>query len=143
MLAFDIETTGLDRYKDSVTVLCAYGSVGSRQVEAVFNFARDGKEANAAACKALLDEAGLLCAFNGTRFDVPFLAEYIGAQPGCVTEWMAKLHDPCEVIAPTTEKIKKVKQNTTQAFLRLAHPYRKMYFSWEPVRLRTVLSGKK
>jgi len=101
MLAFDIETTGLRVGLDVVTVVCACGTVGGRFVERVFNFARDGKEAHADECKALLNAADVLCAVNGLRFDIPFLATYLGLADAETLSWMLKLYDPCEVCAST------------------------------------------
>ena len=44
MLAFDIETTGLDASKHAITVVALYGTVGNEKVDLVLNFARDGIE---------------------------------------------------------------------------------------------------
>lgn len=97
MLAFDIETTGLDPKTDEVTVVCMYGEVGGAHIERVFNFARDGPAQHAKACKEMLNSAEVLCAMNGFRFDVPFLATYLGVADEDAAGWMLKLHDPCEV----------------------------------------------
>lgn len=97
MLAFDIETTGLNKHTDEVTVVCMYGTVGGQHIEQVFNFARDGPGQHASQCKAMLTRAELLCAMNGFRFDVPFLATFLGVSDEDSLEWLAKLHDPCEV----------------------------------------------
>ena len=79
MLAFDIETTGLDRERCEVTVVCTEDfQTGERSA---FEF---GRVAAGEACglerqkltlelvKAF-DAAESLCAFKGVRFDVPFL----------------------------------------------------------------------
>jgi uncharacterized protein YprB with RNaseH-like and TPR domain len=98
MLAFDIETTGLCKEKDEVTVVCMYGEVGGEHVEAVFNFKRDGFDAHAGPCRDLLRRADLLCAVNGLRFDVPFLAHFLMVDEDEAFSWLLKLRDPCEVI---------------------------------------------
>ena len=46
MLAFDIETTGLDSRKHAITTVALYGEVGTEHVDVVLNFARDGLEVN-------------------------------------------------------------------------------------------------
>jgi hypothetical protein len=90
LLAFDIETTGL-REHDSVTCVCAYDP--DRCVE----FRRSTPDGEV--CEeflALLDEAPLLCAFNGVRFDIPFLAKRWNVPPERAAAWARKLVDPFE-----------------------------------------------
>ena len=45
---------------------------------------------------ALLDDAPLLCAFNGVRFDLPFLARRWGVPDAKVGSWVRKMVDPFE-----------------------------------------------
>jgi hypothetical protein len=45
----------------------------------------------------LLDSAPLLCAFNGVRFDVPFIAAQWVVEPSRVAAWVLKLVDPYEI----------------------------------------------
>lgn len=90
VLAFDIETTGL-RECDSVTCVCAYDPDRGVEFSAC---TPDGR-----ACEEflqLLDAAPLLCAFNGVRFDVPFLARRWGVPRERVGRWVCKLVDPYE-----------------------------------------------
>lgn len=90
VLAFDIETTGLGR-DDRVTCVCAYDPDRGVDFRAC---TPDGS-----ACEdflRLLDEAPLLCAFNGVRFDLPFLARRWGLARGRVSGWVRKLIDPFE-----------------------------------------------
>lgn len=100
MLAFDIETTGLDAEKHSITVVALYGDVpgpgGPRRVDTVLNFARDGAEPNRATLLALMNEATVLCAFNGLRFDIPFIVKRLDVPPEEASEWVRKLYDPFE-----------------------------------------------
>lgn len=90
ILAFDIETTGL-READAVTCVCAYDpDRGVRYRESTPTGARSER------FLALLDEAPLICAFNGVRFDVPFLAKRWRIEAQRVESWVRKLVDPYE-----------------------------------------------
>jgi len=63
---FDIETTGLDQHRDSVTTVSYYQD---GNVETLVR----GDDLTADAIEAMVEDAGLLVSFNGKRFDVPFL----------------------------------------------------------------------
>ena len=98
MLSFDLETTGLDPRTDLITCAAAYDPDAG--IERVFFFARcDGAGGlspmldDADEFMALLDEADRLCAFNGARFDLPFIQHQLGASAGRVMRWRLKLHD--------------------------------------------------
>lgn len=91
MLAFDIETTGLNRCKDKITCACAYDP--ERGISRKFIFPQDGQADDPEAFLVLLDEAPGLCAFNGVSFDVPFICAQWGVDPGRVDRWMRKLVD--------------------------------------------------
>ena len=95
MLAFDIETTGLDPDHSLVTVVCTEDfETGERRA---YEFAR------VRACEpqneALLrddlvrafDEADSLCAFTGVRFDIPFLHSALGLSLETIAEWLLKM----------------------------------------------------
>jgi uncharacterized protein YprB with RNaseH-like and TPR domain len=76
MLAFDIETEGLDSRFDEITVACIYD--GERGIKRTFNFAaaiksRQKHDELKEAFLQALDEAETLCCFNGIRFDIPFI----------------------------------------------------------------------
>jgi hypothetical protein len=89
MLAFDLETTGLDPEVHIITCACAYDPDAG--IAEAFTFAREGE---AEEFMALLDRADRLCAFNGAAFDLPFIARTLpGATPGRVRAWRLKLHD--------------------------------------------------
>ena len=101
MLAFDLETSGLDPRSDLIT--CAAACDPESDIQRVFFFARldesgelvpmlDGAET----FMAMLDAADRLCAFNGARFDLPFLQHQLGASPARVGAWRRKLHDVFE-----------------------------------------------
>ncbi len=77
MLAFDIETTGLNPETHLVTVVCTQNlRTGERRA---YEFAR--VRATELAQEKLLrqelvdafNSSSSLCAFNGVRFDIPFL----------------------------------------------------------------------
>ena len=94
MLAFDIETlTGLDPMQpgNRVTVAAVYDP--ARGIERVFNFLRgDDPEA----FFAVLDEAERLCAFNGARFDIPFIQRHWRVPLARAQAWLVKLFDVFE-----------------------------------------------
>jgi len=91
VLAFDIETTGLDAESCEVTCACAYDP--DRGVERSFVFATGDRPEE---FTRLLDDAPLLCAFNGVRFDLPFLARRWGVPDAKVGSWVRKMVDPFE-----------------------------------------------
>lgn len=67
----DIETTGLSRHRDDVTV------VGVHQGGETTTLVR-GQDLTAAALDRVLGEADLLVTYNGAQFDVPFLETAFG-----------------------------------------------------------------
>jgi len=94
MLAFDIETTGLNPIRHEVTCACVFD--GESGLERSFLFMRDTDPALREEFMALLDEAETLCAFNGARFDIPFLMRSWGIPGERVAGWMVKLIDVFE-----------------------------------------------
>ncbi|WP_225335855.1 ribonuclease H-like domain-containing protein [Halomicrobium urmianum] len=73
---FDIETTGLDHHRDSVTTVSFHqGGETETLVQ--------GDDLSAESLRATLGEADLLVTFNGKRFDVPFLEESFGVDLDC------------------------------------------------------------
>ena len=96
VLAFDIETTGVNPEKHIVTCVCVYGTRGSREFRKTFLFGRDGAEEHEHLFQ-MFDEADLLYAYNGVRFDLPFLAKKFSAKAGRVGAWMLKLFDVFEM----------------------------------------------
>lgn len=91
MLAFDIETTGLGE-ADTITAACAFDP--SRNIERTFIFSQGGDPHEFI---ALLDEADVLCAFNGVRFDIPFMQKEWKLSDSRVHVWVAKLVDVYEM----------------------------------------------
>lgn len=88
MLAFDLETTGLDFSRDSI--ICAGVYDPAAGVDRVFFFVsgEDPEE-----FMRLLDAASSLCAFNGAAFDIPFIAAQFKPTSRRVMGWRMKLHD--------------------------------------------------
>jgi hypothetical protein len=94
---FDIETTGLGD-RDTVTVVCTEhyesGVVG------VFNFAKAATDDERARLRGALvqefDRATTLCAYNGVRFDLPFLQRALALPVETVTQWVLKTSDILE-----------------------------------------------
>lgn len=116
MLAFDIETTGLDKDIHDVTVVCFYGELHGKHFEQTFNFKRDGFAAHAEACKEVMRNAEVLVAINGFRFDVPFLGHFLHVSQSEMMSWLVKLHDPCEVCFFSLVKTNKKPPSHTRAF---------------------------
>jgi hypothetical protein len=100
MLAFDLETTGVEPGEHLVT--CAAVCDPEAGIERIFFFARlEGQVLVSALDQAeefmrMLDEADSLCAFNGAGFDLPFIQRLLGAAPDRVLRWRMKLHDVYE-----------------------------------------------
>jgi hypothetical protein len=88
MLAFDLETTGLDPQVDQVTCAAVYDPLAG--IERVFLFpVGDDPEA----FMVLLDQAERLCSFNGAGFDLQFIAACFQPVEARVAAWRLKLHD--------------------------------------------------
>ena len=100
MLAFDIETFGLDPKKVKITVICTECIfTGERKT---FEFARHDAEVGGAPTAlvadlvATLDAAQSLSAFNGIRFDLPFMQVALGIPEATVRAWVLKTTDILE-----------------------------------------------
>jgi uncharacterized protein YprB with RNaseH-like and TPR domain len=63
---FDIETTGLDEYRNQVTTVSYYQDGDVETLVA-------GDDLSADALRGMVEDAEMLVSFNGKRFDVPFL----------------------------------------------------------------------
>ena len=95
MVAFDIETTGLDPSVCVVTAACVYGE----GVEETFLFKGESEAEDAEGrvrFLGLLDAAPRLCSFNGIRFDIPFLHAAWRLSPERVEAWVLKTFDVFE-----------------------------------------------
>jgi hypothetical protein len=94
---FDIETTGLD-IGDTVTVVCTeHYESGSCNV---FNFAKTASDEERKQLRDDLilefDRATALCAYNGVRFDLPFMQRALEIPVNIVTRWVLKTSDILE-----------------------------------------------
>lgn len=100
-LCFDIETTGLDAMRDDVTMICTEDlETGERKT---YNFGKVcGEDASVKALVSQvikdLDEADGLCAFNGVRFDLPFMQQALEINEDIITRWVLKTVDPLEYL---------------------------------------------
>lgn len=107
MLAFDIETTGLKPSACVVTIICTEDFfTGERKA---YEFEREraeaghnGEEADARQKKLIkelvadFEAATSLCAFNGVRFDLPFMRTALDLDDATVARWVLKTTDILE-----------------------------------------------
>lgn len=100
MLAFDIETFGLSPRSAKISVVCTECIfTGARRA---FEFGRHDREVGGicpdmvASLVATLDAAASLSAFNGVRFDLPFLQVALGLPEATVRAWVLKTTDILE-----------------------------------------------
>ena len=95
MLTFDIETTGLDGSKHRVTCISFYDDQTKTETNFVFNEPASSEDTRQKQLQAtdMLDAADTLCAFNGARFDLGFIAKSWRISDEHLTTWMVKLVD--------------------------------------------------
>ena len=102
MLAFDIETLGLNEKRDLITVISLYDP--SRNIERVLRFVNKTAEDGCVRYKKdyrhivgelveILDEADHLCGFNAVSFDIPFMACQFKIPATTVNKWKDKTFD--------------------------------------------------
>jgi hypothetical protein len=100
MLAFDIETMGLDPRKSAVTCVCVEDFHSGRKYKFEFARARHERPGDLPELQRqlveLLEAAPSLCAFNGIRFDTPFLQVVCGLDAATVRRWNSKTTDILE-----------------------------------------------
>ena len=100
MLAFDIETTGLDGSKHDVTVVCTEDYHTGKRVAYEFDKIRKLEPHKLAKLRAdmvkAFNEATSLCAFNGIRFDIPFLRKSLSLDHEVTNAWILKTSDILE-----------------------------------------------
>ena len=88
MLAFDLETTGLDPVRDRITCAGVYDPVKGIERVFFFTLGDSGEE-----FMILLDQADRLCAFNGADFDLAFIFAQLSPSEERVGAWRLKLYD--------------------------------------------------
>lgn len=96
MVAFDIETLGFNPLKERITAAAVYDGNGLCKV---FVFKDEDREADAKLKEefiAILDAAPRLCAFNGVRFDIPYIIRHWGLDPNRAHHWVLKTVDVFE-----------------------------------------------
>jgi len=100
MLAFDLETTGVD--PDACQITCAGVFDPSAGIERCFVFALGDSPEE---FMLLLDAADRLCGFNAVGFDIHFIERQFRPEPGRVRVWREKLVDvfeSCRLALATT-----------------------------------------
>ena len=96
MVAFDIETHGLKPIEKPITAAAVYNGCG---LSKVFVFKGEDKEADMLLREeflSILDAAPRLCAFNGIRFDIPYIIKDWGLDPARAHDWVRKTVDVFE-----------------------------------------------
>jgi len=120
MLAFDIETMGLDAKKHAVTVVCTeclftgkrhafefeklaakrralmHSDMDEDEREAELLILEEEHDVLLQGMIDLFDQAPSLCAFNGVRFDLPFLMQAFDIPGTKVAAWVLKMTDILE-----------------------------------------------
>lgn len=100
MLAFDIETTGLSPNRSKVTVVCTEDYyTGEKKAYEFARWAGEGQEKHDELREQLINDfnaATSLCAFNGVRFDLPFLRTALKIPDPVVASWVLKTTDILE-----------------------------------------------
>lgn len=109
---FDIETTGLSIEDDKITVACFIIqkrlSNGVNTQHITYNMCIDTNHATLeTTCKdvvGLLDNCDVIVAYNGIRFDIPFIGKWVHATTGIdyTGAWLAKTLDYCDIMFRTT-----------------------------------------
>jgi hypothetical protein len=100
MLAFDIETFGLDARTAKISVICTECIFTGEQK--TFEFARHAAEQTGPPTEMIeelvrtLDAAQSLSAFNGVRFDLPFMQTALGIPEEKIRAWVLKTTDILE-----------------------------------------------
>jgi hypothetical protein len=96
MVAFDIETMGLNPLKERITAAAVYSGDGLCKVFVFKDEDRDADMALREEFIAILDAAPRLCAFNGVRFDIPYIIRSWGLDASKAHAWVRKTVDVFE-----------------------------------------------
>ena len=101
LLCFDIETTGLDAARDEVTMICTQDVRTGTRKSYNFGVLSHTDEPSADLLCALIEDfekTDCLCAFNGIRFDLPFMMQALHIHEDIITRWVLKTIDPLEFL---------------------------------------------
>ena len=93
MVAFDIETEGFNPLKQRITAAAVYDGCGMCKV---FVFKNEDAEEDALLRDEfieILEAAPRLCAFNGIRFDIPYIIRHWNLDPVLADRWVRKTLD--------------------------------------------------
>ena len=93
MVAFDIETEGFDPTRQRITAAAVHDGDG---LSKVFVFKNEDPEADRALRDefiSILNAAPRLCAFNGVRFDIPYIIRHWQLDPCLAGIWVSKTVD--------------------------------------------------
>ena len=96
MVAFDIETEGFNPHKQRITAAAVYDGLGLCRI---FVFKGEDEETDTLLRDefiAILDAAPRLCAFNGIRFDIPYIIRHWKLDPARAHAWVLKTVDVFE-----------------------------------------------
>jgi hypothetical protein len=106
MLAFDIETLGVNKRKDLITVISLYDPSTSPPIARVLRFVDLNEACDVVYCDDYLEtvadlvkylnDAEHLCAFNGVSFDIPFIQLQFNIPNATVQKWVLKTYDILE-----------------------------------------------
>ena len=96
MVAFDIETEGLDPSTCSITAASLFNGKGLCRGFVFKGECLAEDERAKEEFLSHLDNARSLCAFNGVCFDIPFIAKAWSLDPGRVHNWVVKTFDVFE-----------------------------------------------
>ena len=104
VLCFDIETLGINKQKDLITVIALYDPVA--KISRVLRFVDLNEDGDVVYCDNYLDtvaelveeldKAEYLCAFNGISFDIPFIQIQFNIPNEKVQAWVIKCRDILE-----------------------------------------------
>jgi hypothetical protein len=103
--AFDIETLGVNKHKDLITVVAFYNPEAN--ISKVLRFVDMDENGNIVYSDdyketvkeliGLMDSAEMLCSFNGVSFDIPFIQIQFGIDNATVQAWVLKTYDVLEL----------------------------------------------
>ncbi len=88
ILCFDIETTGLDATRDEVTMICTQDVQTGERKSYNFGVLSHNDEPSAALVAEVtehFEQADCLYAFNGIRFDLPFMQQALHIHEDVIT----------------------------------------------------------